>query len=73
MKRSANRKFETIHIGSAEFANGTKFRIDQINKKGRCRVTNLANSNANHAHNEANAWASVRYMAKISQRSERST
>ena len=60
-------------IGSAEFANGSKFRIDQIKKSGRCRVTNLINDKTNYTHNPVNAWASVRYMAKISQKSERST
>ena len=60
-------------IGSADFANGTSFRIDQVKAKGACRVTNLRDSSINYTYTIAAAWRSVRYMARIIDKTDRSS
>ena len=58
-------------IGSANFANGSSFLVEQVNPKGGCRITDKE-GNFSYSRSEAKAWASVRYMGKIAQQSERS-
>jgi len=66
--------FTPILIGSADFANGTKFHIHQINKRGGCRITNLmASQPVSYAHNLGNAWANIRYQARITYKNQRSS
>lgn len=57
-------------IGSANFANGERFSIFQ-HADGKCLILNERTGNVTHASTPEKAWASVRYMARISQRSER--
>jgi len=63
--------FVPVRIGTGDFANGSLFHIDQINKRGGCRITDKL-GNRSYAHNLANAWANVRYQAKIIHHTERS-
>ena len=64
--------FVPILIGTGDFANGSWFQVDQINARGGCRITDKF-GNRSYAHNEANAWANVRYQAKITFKTERSS
>ncbi len=61
-------------IGTATFANGQSYQIDQVNTNGACRVVDLvSNKVVNYAKTIANAWKSVRYTAGINDRTERTT
>ena len=67
-------KFQPVLLATADFANDTKFRIEQVNSNGACRVINAVTGKIlNHIHNVVKAWARVRYSAKILQNTERSS
>lgn len=61
----SNSKFQQFLIGMAEFANGTRFRIDQVKACGSCKITDLNNGNHSYAGSPAKAWSSVRYQASV--------
>ncbi len=72
--KKKRKQFIPVLIATADFANGKKFRIEQINKRGACRVVNADTLEIlGHTHNICNAWASVRYQARILQHTERSS
>ena len=73
MEGKLAKHFKPILIGTAVFANGTEFKIEQVNKRGACRITNTVSGTQGHSHNIANAWASVRYQARVLQHTERSS
>lgn len=63
-------------VATADFANGSKFRIEQINARGACAIFNITNPlkhNISHAKSLENAWANVRYQAKITFKTQRSS
>lgn len=62
--------FTPILIGIAEFANDTRFQIDQVNAKGGCRITDLNTRKYSHSGSIPNAWKSVRYQAQVVYRTE---
>ena len=67
---SKRKDFKPVFVGHASFANGTRFRLDQVNERGAIRITDQ-NGNQNYARTYANAWASVRYQARINPITER--
>lgn len=74
MKKKKRKQFIPILIATADFANGKKFRIEQVNKRGACRVVDdITKEILGHTHNVCNAWASIRYQAKILHHTERSS
>lgn len=60
-----------ILIGSASFANGERFAVFQSPVDGRCLIKNLRTEAVSRAGSPAKAWASIRYMARVGQASER--
>lgn len=72
-KKNGMRGFEPVLIASADFANGTKFEVHLVNKRGACRITNVDTGKTGHAHNVENAWASIRYQARITWKTQRSS
>jgi len=64
----SKRQFVPILIGSADFANGTAYRIEQVNKGGGCKVIDLMTQNVSFAGSMAKAWSSVRFMARVNDR-----
>ena len=72
--KKPQKKFPPVLVATADFANGKKFRIEQVNARGACRVVDaITRKILGHTHNVCNAWASVRYQAKILQHTERSS
>jgi len=66
--------FIPVLIALADFANGKKFRIEQVNKRGACRVVDeVSKKITGHTHDVPGAWRSIRYQARISQNTERSS
>ena len=66
-------KFKPKLIGTATFENGMKFKIEHINLRGACRITDLITNKVSYTRNVINAWANVRYQAKIIHKTERSS
>ena len=64
--------FIPIRMGTGDFANGSLFHVDQINARGGCRITDKL-GNRSYAHNLDNALANVRYQAKITFKTARSS
>jgi len=65
-------QYKAHTIGSAEFANGTKFRIDQVKASGACRIIDTVHGTIkNYTHDITAAWRSVRYQARVIDRTER--
>lgn len=65
-------KYVPRFIGMAEFANGTKFQLDQVNAKGAVKIIDLNSGSVSYARTYAKAWANIRYQARIHQVTERS-
>ena len=72
-RKNGKREFEPVLVASADFANGTEFQIHQVNKRGACRITDVETKKTSYAHNFTNAWASVRYQARITWKTQRSS
>lgn len=66
----SKKPYEPTLVGLAEFANGARFRIDQITAKGTCIITDDRTKATSHSGSIPKAWASVRYQARINQRTE---
>lgn len=73
-KAATNRPIKTL-IGSATFANGTRFKVEHTvkNKRDAYIVTNLNDETTNIAGSEAAAWRSIRYQGRVSPKSDKST
>jgi hypothetical protein len=67
---------QPYHVGSAKFATGQKFTITreagQGKGQGGFKITDK-DGNKSYAGSLAKAWASIRYMAKIIDKTERSS
>ena len=71
--QSTEKGFKPVTVGVAEFGTGARFRIDQIKRSGACRIVNLRKEDdVSYSHSIPNAWANVRYQAKVRQDTERS-
>ena len=67
-------KFRAHTVGSADFANGTAYRIDQIKASGACQVVDLAtNKVTNYTSSIPAAWRSVKFMARVHPKTNRTT
>ena len=66
--------FKPILVGIADFANGRRFQIAIVNKRGACQVADITDpdrESVSYARSIAKAWASVRYQAGINHTTER--
>lgn len=72
-KKDKSKGFESVLVASADFANGTKFEVHQVNKRGACRITDVETEKTSYAHNFGNAWANIRYQARITWKTQRSS
>ena len=72
-KSNGKKEFQPLLLSTADFANGTQFQLHQVNKRGACRITDVGTKKTSYAHNFANAWASVRYQARITWKTQRSS
>ena len=60
-----NKGFKPILIGLSDFANGTRFRIDQIKRGGACRITSVHDGKVSYSGSIPNAWKSVMFQADV--------
>ena len=72
-KSNGKKEFQPVLLSTADFANGTQFQLHQVNKRGACRITDVGTKKTSYAHNFANAWANIRYQAKITWKTQRSS
>ena len=57
--------FKPVLIGTALFANGAHFQIQQIKRAGSCKVTDLRTGLTSYSGSVAKAWGNVRYQAQV--------
>lgn len=70
MGKQKESKFQPQLVALADFANGTRFKIDQVKRSGACRITDLNTEKSSYSSSIPNAWKSVRYQAGIVHRTE---
>jgi hypothetical protein len=63
-------EYKPTLIALAEFANKSRFQIDQVNAKGGCRITDLNTKKYSYSGSIPNAWKSVMYQAGVVHRTE---
>lgn len=73
LNKAKKTPFKPILIALANFANGMKFKIEQVKRRGACRVTELNSGQESYSHTIPGAWRSIRYQAKITHKTERSS
>ena len=67
------KQFTPQLVALADFANKSRFQIEQVNAKGGCRITDLNTGKYSFSGSIPNAWKSVRYQANITDRTENTT
>ncbi len=72
-KSNGKKEFQPVLLSTADFANGTQFQLHQVNKRGACRITDAGTKKTSYAHNFANAWSNIRYQARITWKTQRSS